>query len=90
MTTMIATLSNEDSNIDVSARLAPRSPLWFVRKKALSLTPRFNRFPAASYSSQESISTCRFAQRVALVKNDARINEETGSAAAASAASRTF
>ena len=25
----------------------------------------------------ESISTCRFAQRVALVKNDASINEET-------------
>eukprot|EP00051_Salpingoeca_urceolata_P019212 m.277772 g.277772 ORF g.277772 m.277772 type:complete len:776 (+) comp19376_c0_seq1:294-2621(+) len=28
-------------------------------------------------SLDESISTCRFAQRVALVKNDARLNEET-------------
>ena len=26
--------------------------------------------------SQESISTCRFAQRVALIKNDAILNEE--------------
>jgi len=25
---------------------------------------------------QESVSTCRFAQRVARVKNDARLNEE--------------
>jgi len=41
MTTMVATISVEGSNLD------------------------------------ESISTCRFAQRVALVKNDARLNEET-------------
>ena len=27
-------------------------------------------------STQESISTCRFAQRVALIKNEALINEE--------------
>ena len=33
---------------------------------------------AEGVHTDESISTCRFAQRVALVKNDARINEETG------------
>jgi len=28
------------------------------------------------YSLQESVSTCRFAQRVAMIKNDALLNEE--------------
>ena len=33
-------------------------------------------FPPITVFSQESISTCRFAQRVALIKNDAILNEE--------------
>lgn len=28
------------------------------------------------YALQESVSTCRFAQRVAMIKNDALLNEE--------------
>ncbi len=33
-------------------------------------------FSSPFFSFQESISTCRFAQRVALIKNDALLNEE--------------
>lgn len=32
--------------------------------------------PSLLLPSQESMSTCRFAQRVALIKNDALLNEE--------------
>jgi len=32
--------------------------------------------PSLLLLSQESMSTCRFAQRVALIKNDALLNEE--------------
>lgn len=35
-----------------------------------------NRGHLSSLYVQESISTCRFAQRVALIKNDAILNEE--------------
>lgn len=55
MTSMIATLSVDKRNIEVSI---------------------INRGYLSSLYVQESISTCRFAQRVALIKNDAILNEE--------------
>ena len=60
MTTMIATCAIEKKNIDVS----------ILSMFSLSL------LSSVLTSSQETISTCRFSQRVALVKNEALVNEE--------------
>jgi kinesin family protein 6/9 len=61
MTTMIATCSVEKKNLDVR-----------IKKLLVFLVSiSFN-----SYNLKESISTCRFAQRVALIKNEALVNEE--------------
>ncbi|KAI4560624.1 hypothetical protein MJG53_017253 [Ovis ammon polii x Ovis aries] len=62
MTTMVATLSLEKRNIDMPWRLHQDVSL------DVSLSPAPGRL--------ESISTCRFAQRVALIKNEAVLNEE--------------
>lgn len=44
----------------------------YIKLKKLKILTRFNFCPIL----KESISTCRFAQRVALIKNDALVNEE--------------
>ena len=63
MTSMIATCSVERKNIDVR------------RGHCTHLSPHLSS-PSFSPLSQESISTCRFSQRVALVKNEPTLNEE--------------
>lgn len=71
MSTMIATCSVEKRNIDVSSWINVTC-LWLVPFQthlSRSTTPYL-------YFFQETISTCRFAQRVALVKNEALLNEE--------------
>lgn len=61
MTSMIATCSVEKKNIEVGT----------VHHSPTHLT-----LPLSPSLLQETISTCRFSQRVALVKNEATLNEE--------------
>ena len=61
MTTMIATCAIEKKNIDVKVAIFM---LHFILSKW------------AFVFFQETISTCRFSQRVALVRNEAFVNEE--------------
>lgn len=42
---------------------------------SLSLMPPFGHLSVQA-QTEESISTCRFAQRVSTIKNDARVNED--------------
>ena len=65
MTTMIATCSVEKKNIDVIIIL-----FFFIL--IIEVISKLNQICVL----KESISTCRFAQRVALIKNEALINEE--------------
>ena len=68
MTTMIATCSVEKRNIDVS---------YVVMSYPMELLLVHLALHSYQLSClQETISTCRFSQRVALVKNDATLNEE--------------
>ena len=64
MTTMIATCSIEKKNLDVTDY---KNYLKGFEKSKMIFK---------ILNEQESISTCRFAQRVALIKNEALINEE--------------
>ncbi|KAG5461110.1 MAG: hypothetical protein BJ554DRAFT_6747, partial [Olpidium bornovanus] len=67
-TTMIATIAVEESHIDV----IPRAIAWWT----IFVTIVEHNDPRRSLFKQESISTCRFAQRVALISNNATLNEE--------------
>jgi kinesin family protein 6/9 len=66
LTTMIATISIDRPHVDVSN--LGKTVLFSI----------FNSYMNGLPTLKESISTCRFAQRVALVKNEAILNEETG------------
>lgn len=67
MTTMIATVSVDKRNIDV--RLYLQELAKIIQYCQCFLCQYLRLF-------QESISTCRFAQRVAMIKNEALLNEE--------------
>ena len=74
MTTMIATCSVEKKNIDVSLHTYDcHMTCVYSMCCLIAFNMYINIF---SCTLQETISTCRFAQRVALVKNEAMQNEE--------------
>lgn len=60
-TTMIATAAVEDPLIEVDEESAPKSLIMFTHYPPIT---------------KETISTCRFAQRVALISNSVSLNEE--------------
>lgn len=80
-TTMVATVSGEDPHTDVRPPPARRFPAGVGSRGGgpytAPLTSAVVAVPALSGPLvQETISTCRFAQRVASIQNDAFVNEE--------------
>lgn len=82
MTTMIATVSVEKKNIGVHIFALILTSFLLYEKLHICLNSSHHSCTSfslplfLSFFSQESLSTCRFAQRVALIKNDALLNEE--------------